>query len=127
MTAKEIFTEFKKTVGKGNNAIQQAKAEAQAVQRLVEGYNEIQKKTPAKTDRQLFELFNFMNLRCNKLRVRLNEYYKKKAGEDVMAANSFNKILEKKAPDAWKAYQEFKKNPVAYMNKSKETPLKVVK
>lgn len=125
MTAKEIANEFKKTAGKGLNPIRTAKAEAQAVRRLVEGYNEIQKKSPAKTDLALFELFDFMNLRANKLRLRLNAEYKTKAGEDVMGANAFNKILESRAPEAWKSYQEFKADPVAYNNQG-PAPLKIV-
>lgn len=125
MTAKEIFEQFKKAAGNGTNQIRMAKAEAQAVRSLVEGYNAIQKANPAKTDAQLFKLFDFMNHRANKLRFRLNAHYKKKIGEDVMSGNAFNTILESKAPNAFEAYRKYKADPVQYLVEG-PTPLKVV-
>ena len=127
MTAKQIFTGFKKIAGPDlSKPARVKKATTWATLQLVEGYNEIQKTRPAKNDPDLFALFDFMNLRANKLRFRINAFYKIAPGREVMKAGAFNEILKARVPDAYNFYRQYKGSPAEYFAE-KKTPLNVVK
>ena len=108
MTAKEIFKEFKKIAGKGRDGLRIQLAEQNTVARLAQGFEKLKSQKPPATDADLFALFDFMNVRANKVRALVNTNYKRPEGGEVMKPGGFNEILKAKAPLAWKAYQDHK-------------------